>query len=136
MEQQFCSNLNALTTQAASGFAAIRGALTDTLDNGTRVYTSLTQLPGVESCSIFVSTASRPHISCDYSDSTDKAEIGRQFESLHRQLSQCLTGYIETNSGTPEEPEFDFRAPRIAVTVETDAGKRVSGNRITIRPRS
>lgn len=130
MEQQFCADLKATVAQVPSGFTAILGNLDDTLDSGTKVYKSLKPLPGVDFCSVNIGRST--NASCDYPDSADRTEVGRQFETLRRQISQCLTGYQQTTSGTSEEPAVEFTAPGVAVRLSTNATKRKSWNHIRV----
>lgn len=130
MEQQFCADLKATIAQVPSGFAAIRGPLDDTLDSGTKLYKSLRELPGVDSCSINIGRST--YASCDYPDSADRNEVHQQFETLRRQISQCLTGYQQTSSGTSEEPAVEFTAAGVAVHLSTIAARRKSWNTISV----
>ena len=130
MEQQFCADLKAIIGQIPSHFADIRGSLDDTLDSGTKIYKSLHQLPGVDSCSIHVNRDTQA--SCDYLDSADASEVRRQFESLRRQLAQCLTDYRQTTYGTAEEPSVKFAASGAEVRLSMSVTRRTSWNTLRV----
>jgi hypothetical protein len=131
MEQKFCADLKAIIAQIPSNFAGIRGALDDTLDSGTKVYKSLRQLPGVDSCS--VNARRDTYVSCDYLESADASETRGQFATLRSQIAQCLTGYRQTSYGTADEPSVEFAAADAEVRLSMNATRRTNWNTLRVR---
>src|SRR5579871_4885679 len=57
------------------------------------------------------------------------------FETLSRQISECLTGFQQTIRGSAEEPYVEFSSASVLVRLSTIATQRESWNVIRVTSR-